>query len=191
MVQIWHQAHEPIDPTCCVVKVVKPCEKSLLWDCWYQSSLDIRACLNFAAEHVPPFMATIYHLLLSQSKSTQTGLINMTLSSVEFNTIPLGCVKTGDLQQECTRGICRTVWCNHINRDQNIKSSEAVLRAQLGPAQYQYSVPNNMHSEYMSWYNPETVYGSTLDHKTNVQLSFIGLDKSPGFLVLRWTLLIA
>ncbi len=57
--------------------------------------LNATTCLSIVADHVHPFMTTVYHLLMDTSsrimhhvtklKSSQTGFLNMTMSSLYSN----------------------------------------------------------------------------------------------------------
>ncbi len=66
---------------------------------------------------------------VTKLKSSQTGFLNMTMSSLysnglhrsQSNRALLGCGRTVDLHHECAaEKSAATAWCYHVNMDQNI-----------------------------------------------------------------------
>ncbi len=100
-VRIWRKAHESMDPSCFVSTVQAGGGDVMVWGIfsWHtfgplvpiEHRLNTTAYLSIVADHVHPFMTTVYHLLMATSsrimhhvtklKSSQTGL-NMTMSSL-------------------------------------------------------------------------------------------------------------
>ncbi len=103
-VRIWRKEHESMDPSC-LVSTVQAAGGVMVWGIfsWHTLGLlvPIEHCLNatvylsIVADHVHPFMTTVYHLLMATSsrilhhvtklKSSQTGFLNMTMSSLYSN----------------------------------------------------------------------------------------------------------
>ncbi len=104
-VRIWRKEHESMDPSC-------PCLNGSGWWWWcngvgifswhtlgllvpIEHRLNATAYLSIVADHVHLFMTTVYHLLMATSsrimhhvtklKSSQTGFLNMTTSSLYSN----------------------------------------------------------------------------------------------------------
>ncbi len=105
-VRIWRKEHESMDPSCLVSMVQAGGGGGLMvWAIFSWRTLGplvpIEHCLNttaylsIVADHVHPFMTTVYHLLMTTSsrimlhvtklKSSQTGFLNMTMSSLYSN----------------------------------------------------------------------------------------------------------
>ncbi len=102
--------------------------------------LNTTVYLSIVADHVHPFMTTVYHLLMyfqqdnapSQS-SNHLRLVSWTWQWVHFtqmsstvtrsqsNRAPLGCGGTRDSHHGCADDkSAATVWCYHVNMDQNL-----------------------------------------------------------------------
>ncbi len=111
-----------------------------------EHSLNATAYLSIVADHVHPFMTTVYHLLMATSsrimhhvtklKSSQTGFLNMTMSSLysngstvtrsQSNRAGLVCDGKGDSHHGCAADkSAATAWCYHVNMD---KISEACFQ---------------------------------------------------------------
>ncbi len=103
-VRIWRKEHESMDPFC-LVSTVQAGGGGVMWDIfsWHtlgplvpiEHRLNTPAYWSIVADHVHPFMTTVYHLLMATSsrimqhvtklKSSQTGFLNMTMSSLYSN----------------------------------------------------------------------------------------------------------
>ncbi len=106
-VRIWYKEHESRDPSCLVSMVQAGGDGVMVWGIfsWHtlgplipiEHSLNTSAYLSIVADHVHPFMTTVYHLLIATSsrimhhvtklKSSQTGFLHMTMSSLYSNTL--------------------------------------------------------------------------------------------------------
>ncbi len=104
-VRIWRKEHESMDPSCLVSTVQAGGGGVMVWGIfsWHtlgplvpiEYRLNATVYLSIAADHVHPFMTTVYHLLMTTSsrikhhvtklKSSQTGFLNMTMSSLYSN----------------------------------------------------------------------------------------------------------
>ncbi len=104
MVRIWRKEHESMDPSC-LVSTVQAGGGVIVWGIfsWHtlgilvpiEHRLNAPVYLSVVADHVHPFMTTVYHLLMTTSsrilhhvtklKSSQTGFLNMTMSSLYSN----------------------------------------------------------------------------------------------------------
>ncbi len=105
-VGIWHKEHESMDPLCLVSMVQAGGGGVMVWGIfsWHtlgplvqiKHRLNATAYLSIVADHVHPFMTTVYsHLLMATSsrimhnvtklKSSQTGFLNMKMSSLYSN----------------------------------------------------------------------------------------------------------
>ncbi len=102
-VRIFHKEHESMDPSCLVSMV--QAGGVMMWGIfsWHtlgilvpiEHGLNAAVYLRFVADHVHPFMTTVTHLLMATSsrimhrvtklKSSQTGFLNMTMSSLYSN----------------------------------------------------------------------------------------------------------
>ncbi len=92
-VRIWHKEHESMDPSCLVSTVQAAGGGVMVWGIFSRHTLGpllpIEHCLNataylsIVADHVHPFMTTVYNV--TQLKSSQTGFLNMTMSSLYSN----------------------------------------------------------------------------------------------------------
>ncbi len=104
-VRILHKEHESMDSSCLVSTVQAGGSGVIVWGIfsWHtlgllvpiEHRLNATAYLSIVADHVLPFMTTVYHLLMATSsrimhhvtklKSSQTGFLNMTMSSLYSN----------------------------------------------------------------------------------------------------------
>ncbi len=105
-VRIWCKEHESMDPSCLASTVQAGGGGGvMMWGMFSWHTLDplvpidhrlnTTAYLSIVADHVHPFMTTVYHLLMANSsrimhhvtklKSSQTGFLNMTMSSLYSN----------------------------------------------------------------------------------------------------------
>ncbi len=105
-VSIWRKEHESMDTTCLVSTVQAGGGGVMVWGIfsWHTFGplVPIEHCLNstvylsIVADHVHPFMTTVYTYLLmaissrimhhvTKLKSSQTGFLNMTMSSLYSN----------------------------------------------------------------------------------------------------------
>ncbi len=104
-VRIWHKEHESMNPFCLVSTVQAAGGSVMVWGIfsWHtlgllvqiEHRLNATVYLSIVADHVHPFMTTVYHLLMATStrimhhvtklKSSQTGFLNMTMSSLYSN----------------------------------------------------------------------------------------------------------
>ncbi len=88
-----------MDPSCLVSTVKASGGGVMVWGIFslvpIEHCLNATAYLSIVADHVHPFIATVYHLLMATSsrimhhvtklKSSQTGFLNMTMSSLYSN----------------------------------------------------------------------------------------------------------
>ncbi len=98
-VRIWHKEHESMDPSCLVSTVQAAGGGVMVWGIFSWHTLGplvpIEHCLNatayliIVADHVHPFMTTVYPSSdgyrmhhVTKLKSSQTGFLNMTMSSL-------------------------------------------------------------------------------------------------------------
>ncbi len=99
--RIWRKEHESMDPSYLVSTVQAGGGGVMVWEIFSWHSLGplvpiehhliATAYLNIVPDHVHPFITTVYHLLMTTSsrimlhvtklKSSQTGFLNMTMSS--------------------------------------------------------------------------------------------------------------
>ncbi len=113
-VRIWCKEHESMDPSCLVSTIQAGGGGLMVWGIvsWHtlgpltpiEHSLNTTAYLSIVADHVHPFMTTVYpssdgyfeqdnvpchkaQIIKSKLKSTQTGFLNMTMSSLSSNGI--------------------------------------------------------------------------------------------------------
>ncbi len=104
-VRIWCKEHESMDTSCLVSTVQAGGGGVMVWGIfsWHtlgllvpiEHRLNATAYLSIVADHVHPFMTTVYHLPMATSsrimhhvtklKSSQTGFLNMTMSSLYSN----------------------------------------------------------------------------------------------------------
>ncbi len=150
-VRVWHKEHESLNPSCLVSTVQAGGGGVMVWGIfsWHtlgplvpiEHRLNTTAYLSIVADHVHPFMTTVYHLLMlrpavyytmSQS-SNHLRLVSWTWQWVhvtqmastvtrsQSNRAPLGCGETGDSHHGCAADkSAATVWCYHVNMDQNL-----------------------------------------------------------------------
>ncbi len=103
-VRIWCKSHESMDPSC-LVSTVQAGGGIMVWGIfsWHtfgplvpiEYHLNASAYLSIVANHVHPFMTTVYNLLIATSsrilhhvtklKSSQTGFLNIAMSSLYSN----------------------------------------------------------------------------------------------------------
>ncbi len=155
-VRIWCKEHESMDPSCLVSTVQAAGGGVMVWGIfsWHtlgplvpiEHRLNATAYLSIVADHVHPFMTTVYHLLMATSSSimhmsqssNHLRLVSWTWQWVNFtqmastvtrsqsNRAPLGCDGTGDSHHGCTADkSAATAWCYHVNMD---KISEACFQ---------------------------------------------------------------
>ncbi len=110
--RIWRKEHESMDPSCLVSTVQAGRGDVKGWGIFYWHTLGllvpIEHCLNttaylsIVADHVHPFMSTVYPSSdatssrimhhVTKLKSSQTGFLNMTMSSLYSNSLRSNCV---------------------------------------------------------------------------------------------------
>ncbi len=148
---IWHKEHESMDPSCLFSMVQAVGGGVMVWGIFswltlgpsvpIEHHLNATAYLSIVADHVHPFMTTVYPSsdgYLQQDNapcqsSNHLRLVSWTWQWVHFtqmastvtksqsNTAPLGCVGTGDLHHGCAPDkSAATAWCYHVNMDQNL-----------------------------------------------------------------------
>ncbi len=103
-VRIWRKEHESMDPAC-LVSTVQAGGGVMVWGVfsWHtlgplvpiEHRLNATAYLSMVADHVHPFMTTVYPSSdatssrimhdVTKLKSSQTGFLNMTMSSLYSN----------------------------------------------------------------------------------------------------------
>ncbi len=100
-VRIWRKKHESMDPSCLVSTDKAAGGGVMVWRIFSWHTLDrlepiehrlnATAYASIVADHVHPFMTTVYLLMATSSrimhhvtklKSSQTGFLNMTMSSL-------------------------------------------------------------------------------------------------------------
>ncbi len=104
-IRIWRKEHESMDPSFHVSTVQAAGGGVMVWGIfsWHtlgplvpiEHRLNTTDYLSIVADHVHPFMTTVYHLLMATSsrimqhvtklKSSQTDFLNMTMSSLYSN----------------------------------------------------------------------------------------------------------
>ncbi len=104
-VRIWRKEHESMDPSCLVSRVQAAGGSLMVWKIfsWHtlgplvpiEHRLNATAYLSIVADHVHPFMTTVYPSSdatssrimhhVTKLKSSQTGFLNMTMSSLYSN----------------------------------------------------------------------------------------------------------
>ncbi len=104
-VRIWRKEHESMDPSCLVSMVQAAGGGVMVWGIfsWHtlgplvpiEHRLNATAYLSIVADHVHPFMTTVYPSSdatssrimhrVTKLKSSQTGFLNMTMSSLYSN----------------------------------------------------------------------------------------------------------
>ncbi len=104
-VRIWRKEHESMDPSCLVSTVQAGGGGVVVWGIFSWHTLDplvpiehrlnATAYLSIVADHVHPFMTTVYpssdgyfqqdNAHVTKLKSSQTGFLNMTMSSLYSN----------------------------------------------------------------------------------------------------------
>ncbi len=147
-VRIWRKVHESMDPSC-LVSTVQAGGGVMVWGIfsWYplvpiEHRFNATASLSIVAEHVHPFMTTVYpssdatssRIMHMSQSSNHLRLVSWTWQWVLFtqiastvtrsqsNRAPLGCGGTGDSHHGCADDkSAATVWCYHVNMDQNLE----------------------------------------------------------------------
>ncbi len=140
-----------MDPSCLVSMVQAGGGGVMMWGIfsWHtlgplvpiEHSLNPTAYLSIVDDHVHPFMTTVYPSSDATSsrimhhvrklKSSQTGFLNITMSSlysnglhshqISINRASLGCGGTRDSHHGCSADkSAATVWCYHVNMDHNL-----------------------------------------------------------------------
>ncbi len=104
-VRIWRKEHESMDPSCLVLMVQAGGRGVMVWGIfsWHtlgplvpiEYRLNATAYLSIVADHVHPFMTTVFPSSdatssrimhhVTKLKSSQTGFLNMTMSSLYSN----------------------------------------------------------------------------------------------------------
>ncbi len=103
-VRIWHKEHESMDLSCLVSTVQTGCGGVMVWGYFLgtlgplvpiEHRLNTTVYLSIVADHVHPFMTTVYPSSdatssrimhhVTKLKSSQTGFLNMTMSSLYSN----------------------------------------------------------------------------------------------------------
>ncbi len=105
-IRIWHKEHESMDPSCLVSTAQAAGGGVMVWGIFYWHTLGPLAqkiehrwnatfYLSIVADHVHPFMTTVYPSSdatssrimhhVTKLKSSQTGFLNMTMSSIYSN----------------------------------------------------------------------------------------------------------
>ncbi len=104
-VRVWRKEHESMDPSCLVSTVQAGGGGVMVWGIfsWHtlgplvpnEHCLNSTVYLSIVADHVHPFMTTVYRssdatssrimLHVTKLKSSQTGFLNMTMSSLYSN----------------------------------------------------------------------------------------------------------
>ncbi len=150
-VRMWRKEHKSMDPSCLLSTVQAGGGGVMVRVIFYwhtlgplapiEDRLKAIAYLSIVADHVHPFMTTVYHLLMATSSrimhmsqsSNHLTLVSWTWQWVHFtqmastvtrsqsNRAPLGCGGTGDSLHVCAADkSAATVWCYHVNMDQNL-----------------------------------------------------------------------
>ncbi len=128
-VRIWCKEHETMDSSCLVSAVqVSGVGGVMVWGIfsWHtlgrlvpiEHRLNTTAYLSIVADHVHPFMTTVYHLLMyfqqdnaPKLKSSQTGFLNMTMSSLYSN--DLNSHQITNRAERFTSWMCRRQICSN------------------------------------------------------------------------------
>ncbi len=139
-----------MDPSC-LVSMVQAGGGVMVWGIFSWHTLgplvSIEHCLNttvylsIVADHVHPFMTTVYpssdatssRIMHMSQSSNHLRLVSWTWQWVHFtqmastvtrsqsNRAPLGCSGTGDSHHGCAADkSAATVWCYHVNMNQNL-----------------------------------------------------------------------
>ncbi len=150
-VRIWHKEHESMDPSCLVSTVQAAGGGVMVWGIFYwdtlgplvpiEHRLNGTAYLSIVADHIHPFMTTVYpssdsyfqqdnapchssnHLrVVSWTwKWVHFSQMASTVSRSQSNRAPLACGVTGESHHGCAADkFAATVWYYHVYMDQNI-----------------------------------------------------------------------
>ncbi len=131
--RIWHKAHESMNPSCLVSTVQAGGGVMVSWH-----TLGPFAYLSIVADHVHPFMTTVYpssggyfqqdnapchkaqiisHWFLEHDNTQMAS----TVTGSQSNRVPLGCGGTGDSHLKCAADkSAATVWSYHVSIDKNL-----------------------------------------------------------------------
>ncbi len=143
-VRIWRKEHESMDPSCLVSAVQAAGGGVMVWGIfsWHtlgplvpiEHCLNATAYLSIVADHVHPFMTTVYpssdgYFQQDNAPCQKAQIISdwfleheneFTLLKMAFES-PLGCGGTGDSHHGCAADkSAATAWCYHVNMDQNL-----------------------------------------------------------------------
>ncbi len=147
-VRIWHKEHESMDPSCLVSMVQAAGGGVMVWGIfsWHnlgplvpiEHRLNATAYLSIVADHVHPFMTTVYpssdgYFQQDNAPRHKAQIISdwflehdneftlLTVTRSQSNRAPLGCGGTGDSHHGCAADkSAATAWCYHVNMDQNL-----------------------------------------------------------------------
>ncbi len=150
-VRIWRKEHKSMDPSCFVSTVQAGGGGVTVRGIFYwhtlgplapiEDRLKAIAYLSIVADHVHPFMTTVYpssdgyfqqdnapchkaqHLTLVSWTWQWVHFTQMgsTVTRSQSNRAPLGCGGMGDSHYRCAADkSAATVWCYHVNMDQNL-----------------------------------------------------------------------
>ncbi len=151
-VRIWLKEHESMDPSCLVSTVQAGGGSLMVWGIfsWHtlgplvpiEHRLNATAYLSIVADHVHPFMITVYpssddYFQQDNAPCHKAQIISdwflwtwqwvhftqmgSTFTRSQSNRATLGCGGTGDLHHGCAADkSAATVWCYHVNGDQNL-----------------------------------------------------------------------
>ncbi len=146
-VRIWHKEHESMDPSC-LVSTVQAAGGVMVWGIFSWHTLDplvpiehrlnATAYLSIVADHVHPFMTTVYPssdgFFQQDALCIKVQIISdwfiewvhftqmaSTVTRSQSNRAHLGCGGTGDSHHGCAADkSAATAWCCHVNMDQNL-----------------------------------------------------------------------
>ncbi len=129
-VRIWCKEHESMDPSCLVSTVQAGGGGVMVWGIFSWQTLGplvpIEHCLNttaylsIVADHVHPFMTTVYPSSDGYFQKDFTQMAS-TVTRSQSNGAPLGCGGTGDSHHRCAADkSAATAWCFHVNVNQNL-----------------------------------------------------------------------
>ncbi len=119
-VRIWRKEHESMDPSCLVSTVQVGGGGVMVWGIfsWHtlgplvpiEHRLNATAYLSIVADYVHPFMTTVYSSSdatsssimhhVTKLKSSQTGFLNMTMSSLYSNGLHIHQISV-EISEEC------------------------------------------------------------------------------------------
>ncbi len=151
-VRIWCKEHESMDPSCLVSTVQVGGGGVMVWGIfsWHtfgslvpiEHRLNTTAYLSIVADHVHPFMTTVYpssdgYFQQHNAPCHKAQIISdwflehdneftllkwpPQISRSQSNRAPLGCGGTGDSHHGCAADkSAATAWCYHVNMGQNL-----------------------------------------------------------------------